>query len=640
MTLRPALVIVLLCLSPAWAADPEAYPMMATLDLPKGPVALALPPSVVAGDASKLSETLHLQDAAGVAVPFTVLTTRASGSPEDVPVSWEPVLVTSGRAWLIAENDVPLDGLSLTMQSMDIGPWTATVYLQGATGSWEQVGEEQFLYSFHRANGEVSLRQEIDLPHRRGPFKLVLEGEREPRILDIDALAFPAEHVRPVNEEVTVEGPVFTEMGLARYTIELPGPRAVSGLRLHIDEEIFSRSFTVSAGEPDETGRTYLIERARVGQVRIDETGITGLELVTDRLIIDVLAGREEPLTITGATVESIGAVLLAPDSGLPPQTLYFAGTEPDVAYDVAIAADELARIAKRVEASAVVPAINPGYVPKPTRDGLDGPAAEINLALWKWERPIVSEPGWTRVVLDAGVLVHARGDLGDLRVVDSKGRSLPFELRAAPREVEITLGELKREEDGATSELTLSLPPDLGAVRRIELGTDAEVFSRAVQIVRDRGTFTETIRSVEWVGSGSPHRLVFELNEELGEALMVRIQNGDDPPLSVTSVKAWTRGSELRVRVPEGGARLVYGNRRAQAPSFDLALLGDALGRVATHEGTLGPEIAGTRVTMTWFDQGLVFLSFAGLAVGLVALMIGAIRGADPVAPAPNDQK
>ena len=183
------------------------------------------------------------------------------------------------------------------------------------------------------------------------------------------------------------------------------------------------------------------------------------------------------------------------------------------------------------------------------------------------------------------------------------------------------------RVENGQSSEIRLDLPPDLGPIRRIELSTDASVFSRTVDIVRDRGTFSETLRSVEWVGSGAPQKLVLELNDELGSALMIRVHNADDPPLAVTGVRAWTQGSELRTRVPEGGARLVYGNRKAHAPDFDLSLLGDDLGRVRTHPGTLGPEQAGVGLPMSWFDSALVFASVTALGAGLLALMVGAIR-------------
>lgn len=641
-TTRPSALLLLLAL-PALAAEPDSYPMMSSVSLPSGAAGLALPAAVVAGDSEALAQTLRLQDSTGREIPFAILTSRTSSEGESTSVNWESMSPPDGPAgmqigaWLVGASDVPLDALRFSMSDFQHGPWIVRIYT-GETAAWVQVGQEQFLYSLHGVDGNISTRDTVRLPHRRGPFKVVIIGEREPIVASIDGLAYAGDHVDAVSEELTVAGPVFTESGSARYTIDLPGPRAVSGLTLQVSEPIFSRAVAVSANE-DDAGASYLttypIARAMIGDVRMDETSIRGISLATDRLVIDVQGGRDEPLTITGATVDSVGALLLAPDSGQGPHTLYFGGTEPDSASDVAIAADEIARVATRYEGGPLSLVPNPDYVPRPTREGLDGIAAPVNLALWKWERPIVAEPGWTKVLIDGPVLLHAQPDLADLRVVDQDGRNVPYDLRPAAAEVEIPLGEMKRTENGKASEISLMLPADVGLVRRIELDTDATTFSRTVDIVRDRGSFSETLRSVEWVGTGSPHRLILDLNDELGSAVMVRIHNGDDPPLAVTGVRAWTRGSELRTNVPEGGARLVYGNRRADAPSFDLALISSALSRVPTHPGTLGPETKGAGVAMTLVDQGLVAVGIGALGLGLVALLIGALRPVKVAAPA-----
>ena len=647
--LTARLALMLLLALPASAAEPDTYPMMSSLNLPAGAASLALPATVVAGDSEALAQTLRLQDSTGREVPFAILTSESPDEGQVTSVSWEPMTPPEGPAgmqigaWWVGASDVPLDALRFDMADLRRGPWVVRLYAEGTPGgeaTWVQVGQEQFLYGLHAIDGATSTRDRVRLPHARGPFKVVIIGERPPVVASIEGLAITGHHVEPVSEEVQVAGPVYTEDGAARYTLDLSGPRAVSGLTLHVSEPIFSRAVTVSAGESDARGRnsssqlsSQPIARAMIGDVQMDETSIRGIHLTTDRLVVEVQGGRDEPLTLSGATVESVGALLLAPDAGAAPHTLYFGGTEPDAASDVAIAADEIARVATRYAGGPLSLLPNPEYVPHPTREGLDGVAAPINLALWKWERPIVADPGWTRIMIDGAVLLHAQPGLADLRVVDRDGRNVPYDVRPASTEVEVPLGEMKRVEQGETSDLSFTLPADVGVVRRIELDTDATTFSRRVDIVRDRGSLSETLRSVDWIGIGSPHRLCVDLNEPLGAALMVRIHNGDDPPLRVTGVHAWTRGSELRTNVPEGGARLVYGNRRAEPPSFDLALLSSTIGAVPTHPGTLGPETAGAGVAMTLVDQGLVAVGFGALGLGLVALLIGALR---PVKAAP----
>ncbi len=649
MTPRSSLfALALLVTTLAHAAEPVTYPLMATVTLPSGAAGLFLPATVVAGDSQTLSQSLRLQDASGAERPFTVLmSSRSSEGGDSKTVNWEPMTapevapgLTAG-AWLVAESDVPLDGLRFTMDDYTRGPWIARVYAHGAatdpeTG-WTQVGEDQFLWALQGNSGGTSLRDTIRLPHKRGPYKVVVSGQQQPTVSTIEGIVYAGDHVDPATETVKVEGPVYTEEGDARYTIDLPGPRAVCGLSLQVAEPIFSRSVSVSTGDENGSSASFPIARAMIGEVRLDETEVRDLDLTTDRLILDVQGGRDEALTITGATVSSVGALLLTPNAGQPPQTLYIGGTEPDSASDVAIAADEIARVATRYAGPELVPVANPVYVARPTREHLDGAAEPLNLALWKWQRPVVADPGWTSIAIDGSVLLHARPNLSDLRLVDKDGNNLPFDLRDAPTEVEVPLGPMKRTENGSASEITLSLPPDTGNIRRIELDTDDTTFSRTVEILRDRGGFSETLRSVVWQGTGKPHRLVLDINDELGAGVMVRVQNGDNPKLSVTGVHAWTLGHELRANVPAGGARLVYGNRRAESPQFDLSLIRDSLGRVPMQPGTLGPESASGGVVMSFLDEGLVGVGMAALGVGLLALLIGAMRPIKPPAdPAP----
>jgi hypothetical protein len=423
----------------------------------------------------------------------------------------------------------------------------------------------------------------------------------------------------------------------------LPGTRALSGIRLHVDDAIFSRWVTLSGLNADAYTQSFQIERAMVGDVRIDETAFLDIPAgaVTDQIVIEVAEGRDQPLSIRGATVYSVGALLVTPDAGPAPQTLYFGGTEPDSGSDIAIAADELARIATKVpaDAPALVGVPNPSFVPRATREGLDAPGQALNLALWPWERVIDGAAGWVRVTVGSGDLVHARGDRGDLRVVDSAGRSVPYQLRRDVREVELKLGEPVRTERGSDSELLIPLPADTGMVRRIELRTDQAVFSRTVELLRDRGSMTEALRSVSWTSSGSPAPLSLDVHDDLGAALLIRIQNGDDAPLPVTAVRAWSEESELLFRMPDGGARLIYGNRRASEPDFDVSMVMASRGRAPIASAALGAEQHAVGVPMSSFDVALVYIAFGGLAIGLVALAIGGLRGS-PVPDSAPDEK
>ena len=627
------------------AAEPQTYEMMATLSLPAGPAGVLLPADVVAGDAEALAQTLRLQDATGAERKFTVLTSRSSDAGEVRFVEWtpddRPDDPEGSRAWLLSASDVPLDALRVSMDDYAAGPWRAQLYKQ-AGGGWSLVGEDQFLYAWQGGPTGSLIRNTLDIPHLRGPFRLVVRGKNSPTVASIDGTVYAADHVAPLAEELSVEGPIATERGEARYTIRLPGMRALSGIRLHVDDAIFARWVTLSGLNADSYTPAFQIERAMVGDVRIDETAFLDIPAgaVTDRIYIDVADGRDQPLAIRGATVYSVGALLVTPDAGPAPQTLYFGGTEPDSGSDIAIAADELARIATKLPADGVVGAVNPLFVPRATREGLDAPGLALNLTLWPWERVIEGAPGWVRVPIGSGDLAHARWDRADVRVVDAAGRSIPYELQRDVREVELTLGPPVRTESGSDSELLIPLPEGTGSVRRVELRTEQAVFSRTVELLRDRGSMTEALRSVLWTSTGSPAPLSLDVNAEVGSALLIRIQNGDDAPLPVTGVRAWSEEGELQFRMPEGGARLVYGNRRASAPDFDVSMVMGSRGRAPIASAVLGAEQRAAGVPMSSLDVALVYVAFGGLAIGLVALAIGGLRGTpvpdrDPVSPA-----
>lgn len=639
--------------TPAGAASPDTYAMMAPLALPAGPAAVLLPAAVVASDPDALGTSMRLEDANGVEHPFTVLTSRGSGFGPDSgilisalggdrpgyrsgPLRWEPD-VGDPQLLAIDAADQPIDGIIVAMADYEEGPWVAQ--LEGRTESgWAALGPEQLLYVWHGSgDGASTVRDTVDVPHQPGPFRLRLHGAKPALVSGLQAMYLGAQHVDPVTEAATVEGPVARGDGGVRYTVRLPGPRVVTGLALTIDEAILARDITVSVPQHEDAGVRKRIERAQVGDVRIDETALTRLDLgpASDTLYVDVAEGRDQPLHITGAAVSSVGALLITPDAGPAPQTLYFGGTEPDQPSEVAIAADELARIGARVPADGIVPVPNPAFVPRPTRVGVDEAGAPLNLALWRWERAIVGGPGRVRVSIDAGALAHGLPGLDDLRVVDADGRSIPYTVAPSAAPLALELGPVERVERGGDSEITVALPAGAGVVGRIELDSDQPVFARDVELVRDRGAYTETLRSVRWDASAG-RTLAIDVDEPLQGALLIRIRNGEDRPLAIRAVRAYAVGHELLVRVPEGGARLIYGNRRASAPDFDLALVQDA-GDASVSPATVGPEQRVAGAAMTWMDRALMGAAFAGLAAGLLALTVGALRRR-PVSDSPPD--
>ncbi|HNH47467.1 MAG TPA: hypothetical protein PKY30_10535, partial [Myxococcota bacterium] len=424
--------------------------------------------------------------------------------------------------------------------------------------------------------------------------------------------------------------PVLTEEGTALYTVTLPGIRHVRGLSLQVKDDLYRRLVRVE-------GASSWIERVKVGGYSLEQTDLNGLDLRTDRLVLEVNTDRGDPLEITGVDVYSTAAMLLARNPG--PGDLYVGGLEPLDAYDLEFARNALL-LSGLVPASMTPPAVNRAWVPPPTREGIDAGFQVAERLPQRWERDLIGDPGWVRVEVDASVLGRALWELQDLRVVDSQDRLVPYLLRPGQQVGEPEDLVFTRKEVGNITELRAPVPQGT-PIRGVELTTDRLVFERQVELVRDRGATVETIRAVNWQGTERGRRLALRLDQDIGSQLMIRIYNGENPPIPIENIRISRPQRELLVRIPEGGAKVVYGARKMPPPDYDLALLSDQVLKMPVGTATLGPEKPRGKPTLTGTDRaasgGAMFL----LALGLVGMTWRVLKGAkeeDAVASPPQN--
>lgn len=645
------LVLVLLA-----SAGPEAWPWSGALDLPDDAAArVVLPPETLGADLAglepeALSARVRVEDARGGLVPHVVRTSRVE-APETVGLRHDQVERTTFE---VSAADRPLDRLRLRFDDLAAdGPFRVTV--QAAEGGgWRTLGAPTVIWALADEAGIG--RETVEVGGRTGPFRVIAEplAAGFPSLDDVVGEAGARDRVAPVVDEVVPEGPFLLEDGWARYVVRLPATRAVTAVELVADGEVYDRE--VRLGGPslrtaalddafvaadllgsDWMAATGRVRRIRLGGATVDAAEVRlPVELATERLWVDVRTDRGRTLPVRAIRVVALGAELVLSDPGPPPQAIWVGARDEAVPTDLGTAIPELVRLAGPPRPAPVL-APNPGFVPAPTREGLDGPGPVANLRRLRWVRAVEGAPGWVRVPLDAHVLAHARAGLADLRVVDAEGRLLPYLLEPEGELAEVALGPIERTEDGSRSHLAVSVPdPDL-PLDTVLLTTPATRFERTVEILRDRGRATETLRVVPWVGDDVGSTLAVEVGQAVGNRLLVRLENGDDPPLPVEAVRA-TRGSwALRVRLPEGGARLAYGGPGVEAPSFDLALLRDEVLRMPVGEGRLGePEEAG-RDALGAGERAVVLGAVGLLALGLVGLALRAARSPAPPLDTPE---
>lgn len=597
-------------------AGPVDAPQVMGLELPpSGVVRVALPPDMVGADPLLLGQTMRLVNERGEEVPFTVALTEPLTRDEErldiIPIGF--------GSWQVGPSERLVDGLALSFS--DEGPYE--VHVDNVGPSWVAQG---------LIDGELVDLDEVATLPGHGPWVVRARNKRGDNLQLYSARgqSNPPDWVPPRCVEIPAGDPALRENGVARYALDLGGPRRVTSLQVHASGDLFERAVTI--GVPTDNGDNFghpgTIRRIQIGGARIDRTRVEGLDLGADALVVDIATEDGRVLPVTGFTACSIGAHLLARDVGAGPFQLYGGGEPHPEADDLAQAKVELIRETSgwTEAASPVVP--NPEYQLKADREGVAEVAAPLPLVKWRWSRPIEGE-GWVRIPLDRAVLAHARDDLGDLRVVDSEGRQVPSLLRRTGRETAWDTAPFTREETGTSSRIRVTLGAELAPVATVRLATTGDTFRRTVRVLRDRGTITEPVRVVEWQGERQGVNLAIGIDAVLGRELLIEIDNGDNPPLPVSEVSVSYPEWELRARAPPG-SRLLYGAPGVYRADYDLALLAADVFRQRLAVAALGEETEVGGPQLKGVQKGVMLGAVGVLALALLGLTARVLLGGE----------
>ena len=621
----------------AFAADPQIdAPDVLPIELPAtGFFRVPLPPDVVGlgfaaaspaspddYDALASGGTRHLalRDAAGNPVPFVTLTT------DNPPTSTTDldVFPVDTHVWRVGPTDNVVEQLKLDFADDLTHPLDVLV---------EGVGVTRFASG--TVGGEAVTIQTVTVPAGHGPWIVRADAH----LTGATGLYTGTGLVPPTCESLPAGDPTYTEDDRARYVVALPGARWVRSVDVETDEALFRRDVWLrAAGRPAGYGdRQGTIRSLELSGARLHEVRIPNVDLATDQLVVDVANDHGRVLPVRAFTVCSVAAELLVKDPGTGPFALYVGGQDDAASTDLAGATAEVRQSAEPREPAGPL-AANAAFVPREEREGVDALAAPLPTVKWPWQRPILGS-GWVRIPLDQEVLARTLPDYGDLRIVDAQDRQVPYVLRRTGGERPWATGALVRTEEGASSLIRVPLGDQDATVASVTLETDRSLFHRRVVILRDRGTVTEELRAVDWDGSTSGV-LSLRVDSVVGRELLVRVENGDNPPLQVSSIKVTYPEVELRAHVPEG-SRLLYGSLTATLPSYDLGALADTLARRKLPDARLGPAEATTAPALGAFARIAVLGAIATLAAAcfvMLARLVFATRVPDePEAGAPE---
>jgi hypothetical protein len=173
-----------------------------------------------------------------------------------------------------------------------------------------------------------------------------------------------------------------------------------------------------------------------------------------------------------------------------------------------------------------------------------------------------------------------------ELRIVDQQGRQVPYVLETSERRQHES-AEWSSRNEGEKTLLMAPFPAERHLVRGIVLGVKSPAyFERRITVSEverdDSAGASNELTSTRWErlpDDGSPLELSVALTAPTLAEALVTIDNGDNPPLAVTSVSFALARPRIDFAFSRSDAlTLLSGNPEANAPRYDLRLLTDVV--------------------------------------------------------------
>lgn len=250
---------------------------------------------------------------------------------------------------------------------------------------------------------------------------------------------------------------------------------------------------------------------------------------------------------------------------------------------------------------------------------------------------------GLTVLILDTDTLARSH-DLADVRLADANDRQVPYlvERRAEPLslELEVTPPDSRDRKSVHRFPLPYERWPE---GTRLVLTTTARVFDRQVNLRRGADDHhNRRASSILWTtwrhadpDSPAPS-LTLDVPARGAHVLEVVVEEEDNAPLPISTARLLVPSAALRFDHPGTPLFLLYGNQRARAPRYDLALLAPRLAGQPAREVSMPAGAASTHpADERGPAQKLFWVGIAIAAVVLIVMLVRLLRGeTSPVPP------
>jgi hypothetical protein len=438
-------------------------------------------------------------------------------------------------------------------------------------------------------------------------------------------------------------------------TLALDGRHVpLASLEFDTPEPLFMRRVTVTVRDVrDLVSSERIVGSGTVYRVALDGSPARAeLDLrldhtpLTRELLVHIHNGDSAPLSVTNVQLKRrpVSLLFMAPAGG--PYALLSGNAQATTPrYDLAAFAGDL----RAASAASVTPGPlqdMPGYAPRASLAEAPLPdvplvGAPLDAKDWTRRKPAeITSPGVQELELDPAALAGSRGDFGDLRLLRA-GNQIPYILERPDLARSLSLSaELAPDPKRPTVSIwRVKLPHASLPLLRLALASDTALFQRQFRIYEkvaatDGRTYEHTLASGAWHRTpdpGSARVRVFDLEDRLRtDALFIETDNGDNPPILLSALKAEHAVVRLIFKTVEtDGFLLAYGNPSAAAPRYDLSLVAMKLLTAGRTPARLGleesaPEGSG-RGALRHLKGGVVF--WGALALVVVVLLVVVAR-------------
>jgi hypothetical protein len=462
--------------------------------------------------------------------------------------------------------------------------------------SWRPLASGQPV--FQQPNGANQLRVEVP-PGTWAFVRLSLDDRSSAPV------PFTGAEVEAANAEPVATEPVDVllaergeDPGETRLTLNLGAAHLrLASLEIESPDALFRRRVSLAVRQIEENTvrervvATDSIYRVSVpGQPASDRLSLPlDLPVPTRELLFRVQNEDSPPLQIRAVRVRRwpVYLVFLAPRPG---NYQVYTGNPrcPAPRYDLANQGIDLTT-AQRTPIRPGVLQPNPTYRTPETLPQVQDTGASLDAAAWRYRKPVViSQPGVQQLDLDLEVLSGAQPGFADLRLV-REGRQLPFifENTSISRMLRPTVARADDSRQPKVSRWSLTLPqPDLPLLRLSCISPTA-LFRRDVVLYEEasdaRGTrYRRDLGNGSWVQSPDRQAKPFVLTLRTSpqtDRVFLEVRNEDNPAIELADFEfAWPVTRLFFKTTSAANVFLLYGNRSARTPQYDLSLVANQL--------------------------------------------------------------